>query len=405
MAEHDNGGETMKGLKSALGAAAVAVALAASPGGAGAQEAIKVGVPVPLTGPLAGAGAHILWGIKYATDQANAAGGLFGRKIELVVEDTKGEPNTSAAVAAKLATQDKVDAFVGGFGSTADFALLSALQRYNPIFVHPGSSSVRLEETFGKNPWYFHVYIWDYHRQKAAVNFFKSIQGAKTIAIAYEDKLYGTDGSKFTVEYAKAAGLEVVMNEPFRAGTPDFSPILNRIKSLDPDVFFIIGYSGDNLQVARQASQLGIKPKLLVTQGAGEKRSDYGPAGDGVVVVDLWSSRQTTPGLAEWVKKAETARGSEVVSTAVQGYVAMQTLLDAAKAAGKWDRDAILGKLSSTTFDTPYGKVAYEKSEKGGLHQLITEKSMIAVQYQPNGGQEVVWPADKAATKLKYPAR
>src|SRR5258706_9885295 len=155
MAEHDNGGETMKGLKSALGAAAVAVALAASPGGAGAQEAIKVGVPVPLTGPLAGAGAHILWGIKYATDQANAAGGLFGRKIELVVEDTKGEPNTSAAVAAKLATQDKVDAFVGGFGSTADFALLSALQRYNPIFVHPGSSSVRLEETFGKNPWYF----------------------------------------------------------------------------------------------------------------------------------------------------------------------------------------------------------------------------------------------------------
>src|SRR5581483_2923165 len=199
--------------------------------------------------------------------------------------------------------------------------------------------------------------------------------------------------------------LDVVMNEPFRAGTPDFSPILNRVKSLDPDVFFVIGYSGDNLQVARQASQLGVKPKLLVVQGAGEKRSDYGAAGDGVAVVDLWSSRQTTPGLAEWVKKAEAARGGEVVSTAVQGYVGMQTLIDAAKAAGKWDHDAILAKLASMTFDTPYGKVRYEKSENGGLHQLITEKSMIAVQYQPGGGQEVVWPADKAATKIKYPAR
>jgi branched-chain amino acid transport system substrate-binding protein len=391
-------------MKILAGAAAI-VAATALPALAQGGPPIKIGVPLPLTGGLAGAGTQLQWGIQYAANEANAAGGLFGRKIELIIEDTKGEPNTSATVAAKLGGQDKVDAVVGGFGSTADFALLSAIQRYNLIFVHPGSSSVRLEENFGKLPWYFHVYIWDYHRQKAAVNFFKSVPGLKTVAIAYEDKLYGTDGSKFTQQYAKEAGLEVVMNEPFRAGTPDFSPILNRVKTLDPDVLFIIGYSGDNLQVARQAQQLGIKPKLIVTQGAGEKRSDYGAAGDGVMVLDLWSSKQKTPGLAEWVKKANAARGGEVVSTAVQGYVAMQTLIDAAKAAGKWDRDAIIAKMSETTFDTPYGKVKYGPSDLGGLHQLITEKTMIAVQYQPNDGFEVVWPADKAAAKLHYPAR
>jgi branched-chain amino acid transport system substrate-binding protein len=389
-----------------LAAGAVIAACSGIPLAAEAQQApIKIGVPLPLTGPLAGGGTQILWGIQYAADQQNAAGGLFGRKIELVTEDTKGEPNTSAAIAAKLATQDKVDAFVGGFGSTADFALLSALQRYEPIFVHPASSSVRLEETFGKNPWYFHVYIWDYHRQKAAVNFFKSIPGVKTIAITYEDKLYGTDGSKFTQQYAKEAGLDVVMNEPYRAGSPDFSAILSRAKALDPDVLFIIGYSGDNLQIARQAEQLNSKPKLLVTQGAGEKRSDYGEAGNGVVVVDLWSARQKTPGLAEWVQKAEAARGGEVVSTAVQGYAPMQTLIDAAKAAGSWDRTAIIDKMSTMTFDTPYGKVSYQPSEGGGKHQLITDQSMIAVQYQPDGGQEVVWPTTKAAAKITFPAR
>jgi branched-chain amino acid transport system substrate-binding protein len=237
------------------------------------------------------------------------------------------------------------------------------------------------------------------------VSFFKSIPGVKTLAIAYEDKLYGTDGAKFTQQYAKEAGLEVVMNEPFRAGTPDFAPILNRVKGLNPDILFIIGYSGDNLQIARQSAQLGIKPKLLVTQGAGEKRSDFGAAGDNVVVVDLWSAKQTTPGLAEWVKKAEAKRGSDVVSTAVQGYVAMKNLIDAAKAAGSWDRAKILANLGSMTFDTPYGKVAYSASEMGGKHQLITDKSMIAVQYLPGGGQEVVWPADKAAAKIKYPAQ
>lgn len=387
-----------------LAAGAVLAGAALATTAASAQQPIKIGVPLPLTGALAGGGTQILWGIQYATNEINEAGGLFGRKIELVVEDTKGEANTSATVAAKLATQDKVDAFVGGFGSTSDFALLNALQRYEPIFVHPGSSSVRLEEGFGKYDWYYHVYIWDYHRQKAAVNFFKSIPGVKTLAIAYEDKLYGTDGAKFTQQYAKEAGLDVVMNEPFRAGTPDFSPILNRAKGLNPDVLFLIGYSGDNIQIARQAAQLGVKPKLLVTQGAGEKRSDLGTAGDNVVVIDLWSAKQTTPGLAEWVKKAEAKRGGEVVSSAVQGYVAMQTLRDAAKAAGSWDRAKILANLGSMTFDTPYGKVAYTASEMGGKHQLITDKSMIAVQYKPDGGQEVVWPAEKAAAKITYPA-
>lgn len=389
----------------AIATAATAMASLALPARAQGGPPIKIGVPLPLTGPLAGGGTQILWGIQYAANEANGAGGLLGRKIELVIEDTKGEPNTSATVAAKLGGQDKVDAFVGGFGSTSDFALLSALQRFEPIFIHPGSSSVRLEESFGKNPWYFHVYIWDYHRQKAAVNFFKSIPGAKTIAIAYEDKLYGTDGTKFTQQYAKEAGLEVVMNEPFRAGAPDFSPVLNRIKSLDPDVFFVIGYSGDNLQVARQAQQLGINPKLIVTQGAGEKRSDYGPAGDGVIVLDLWSSKQVTPGLAEWVAKANAARGGEVVSTAVQGYAAMQTLIAAAKSAGKWDRAAIIAKLAGDTFDTPYGKVRYTASDFGGLHQLITEQTMIAVQYGTGEGFDVVWPAEKAAVKLRYPNR
>lgn len=386
-------------------AAAVALGVGAPEDGLAEEAPIKIGVPLPLTGVLAGGGTQILWGIQYAADQVNANGGLLGRRIQLVIEDTKGEPNTSAAVAAKLATQDEVDAFVGGFGSTADFALLSSVQRYEPIFIHAGSSSVRLEENFGKHPWYFHVYIWDYHRQKAAVNFFKSIEPpVKTVALAYEDKLYGTDASKFTSQFAEEAGLEIVMNEPYRAGSPDFSPILNRVKALDPDVFFFVGYSGDNLQVARQAQKLGVDLNLLVVQGAGEKRSDYGDNGDGVVVIDMWSAEQKTAGLQDWVKEAEAARGAEVVGLNVQGYTAMMTLVEATEAVGKWDRDAIIDKLATMTFDSPYGKISYGPSEMGGQHQLITDENMVAIQLKPDMGQDVVWPADKAGGELIYPA-
>jgi len=368
------------------------------------EPPIKIGVPIPLTGTVAAGASHTLWGIQYAADEANAAGGLFGRKIELVIEDTKGEPNTSAAVGVKLATEDKVDAFVGGYGSTGDFALLGAIQRYQPIFIHAGASSVRIEEAYGKYDWYYHVYIWDYHRQRAAVRFFKSIPGVKTLAIACEDKIFGTDASRFTQQYAKEYGLDVVMAEPFRSGSPDFSPILSRVKALNPDVFFFIGYSGDDLQVERQARDLGINPKMIVTQGNGETRADFGAAGNNMCIVDLWSGKQNTPRLKEWLQAATAKRGSEVVSTAVQGYVSMKILIDAARAAGSWDRDKILQNLGSMTFDTLYGKVAFKPSLNGGKHQLITDDGMIAIQNVPNGGQEVVWPPEKASAKLTYPA-
>jgi len=97
-------------------AAAVAATMAL-PASAQDNAPIKIGVPLPLTGPLAGAGTQLQWGIQYAAKEANDAGGVLGRQLQLIIEDTKGEANTSATVAAKLGGQDKVDAVVGGFGS------------------------------------------------------------------------------------------------------------------------------------------------------------------------------------------------------------------------------------------------------------------------------------------------
>lgn len=142
----------------------------------GAGEPIKIGVPMPLTGPLAGGGRQILIGAKFAADEANKSGGILGRQIQFLIEDTKSEPNTAAAVAAKMANQDKVDAFAGGYGSTADYAMLQGVKRAQPIFVLLGSSSVKLEDTFGPEPWYHHVYIVDYHRQKGVTAFLSSVE-------------------------------------------------------------------------------------------------------------------------------------------------------------------------------------------------------------------------------------
>jgi branched-chain amino acid transport system substrate-binding protein len=265
---------------------------------------------------------------------------------------------------------------------------------------------VRLEQTFGKEPWYYHVYIWDYHRQKAAVNFLNSMQPKpKTIALAYEDGLYGSDAAKFAEQYLKEGGFQLVMKEPFKTGSPDFSPILTRVKSADPDAFISIGYSGDNIQLIRQQASLGIKPKLSIVVSAGDKRADYADFGTNTAEISEWAAEANIPGVADWVKQTLTDTGMQTIASPfLQGYVGMSTLIAAIEAAKSLEQDDVMKQLSSLTFDSPYGKVKYKASEGGALHQLLTDENMVLIQFRGQG-QEVVLPADKANGKLVYPVQ
>lgn len=387
-----------------LSSAAAGAAAGWTPLRAQAAEPLVIGVPMPLTGVLAVGGQAILSGLKYAAEEVNARGGALGRPLKLVIEDTKSEPNTAATVAAKLATEDKVYAFVGGYGSTADFAMLSGLRRYKPLFIHTGSSSVRLEQTFGKEDWYYHVFIWDYHRQQAAARFLASIEPKpKTVALAHEDGLYGADAAKYFEQYLKAEGLDLVMNEPFKSGTPDFAPILTRLRSLNPDAFFFVGFSGDNLQIVRQQKSLGVRPKLTLVVSAGDKRSDYGDFGEGTAMIAEWSSQETTRGVADFVKKAQAATGQTIIAPFLQGYVGLQTLVGSIESGGTTDLPAVQKALDTLTFDTPYGKLGYRTSEGGAKHQLLSNDTMVVTQFRREG-EEVVFPVAKAGGKLIYPA-
>ena len=371
------------------------------------SDPVPIGVPLPLTGNLSQAGQSVLRGIRYAAEQANLSGGLLGRQIKLVVEDTKSEANTAATVATGMATRDKVFAFVGGFGSTADMALLQSIKRFQPIFIHASSGSVKLEQTFGNEPWYFHVYVWDYHRQAATVRFFQSLTPQpKTIAIAYEDSLFGSDAARYAEQYLLPAGFQIVMREPFKSGTPDFSPVLHRVQRLEPDIFYVIGYAADNLQVVRQARELSITPKLMLLAGAGERRPDFGEAGTNIAVILEWAAGQKTPDNSSLIKGAAAIEPkTEVISSQVMtGYTAMQSLVEAVRKGNSLERDSVLNLLSTISFKTPFGELQYQKSTGGALHQMLTDKDLIVVQYRAKG-EEVVFPAEKAGGTIVYPVK
>jgi branched-chain amino acid transport system substrate-binding protein len=389
------------------GCVAILLAWAGSAGAQSTQEPLVIGVPVPLTGPLATGGQLVAAGIKLAADDINKDGGILGRQIKLLVEDTKSEANTSAAVATKMVTLDKVYAVIGGFGSTPDFAMLQSIKRYQPIFIHPSSGSVKLEAAFGDQPWYFHAYIWDYHRQKGVTKFLESIEPKpKTIAIAYEDGLNGSDAAKFAEQYIAKAGIEIVMREPFKTGAADFSPIISRVKRLQPDIFYVNGYAGDAIKMVNQLREFNVKPKLALFVSSGEKREDFGDAGIDVAFIQEWTESLKTPGNADLVKRFSQTfpELNPPRPSMFLGYVSLKTLAESIAAAKTFDRDPVLRELSTRKFSTPFGEVNYGTSDGGAIHQLLNENSEIVVQYRAKG-MEVVWPASKATGALVYPMK
>jgi branched-chain amino acid transport system substrate-binding protein len=384
-----------------LGAAAPL--LLAFPGLARSAESstIKIGVPLPISGAVANLGNQVKDGMELAVEQINAAGGLLGKKVELDIVDTKSEPNVAATVATGMATSGNVDLFVGGMGSTPDFAMLTAIKRYAPIFVEIGSGSDKLEQAFGAEPWYFHVNPWDYYRQIGIENFLASLDPQpKRIAFAYEDGLNGTTASK-----TAAAGLEgkyeLVMNEPFKSGSPDLSSILSRIKASNADVVIITGYAPDYLLFRRQQKELGVYPKLTLIFGGGQTPEDFGDLGNNMASLDVWSPALNVPGVSEFVDQVKSS-GRKLGVFVTVGYAGMQSVAQAIKNAGSLDRDKLLAALGGSKFDTVFGEVGFGPSRKGGQHQLLNQDNILVMQYQ-DGKEQVVFPTKYASAKLVYP--
>src|SRR5437868_13175120 len=142
-------------LRFALAAAGTALGALLLGGAASAQDTIKIGVTQPLTGAFAASGNYVAQGAKLAEEAINAAGGVLGKKIELIVEDNKSNPTEAAATAEKLIVKDKVPVMLGAWGSGLTLAIMPKLEEYKVPMVVETSSSGKI--TTSGNPYIFRI--------------------------------------------------------------------------------------------------------------------------------------------------------------------------------------------------------------------------------------------------------
>lgn len=238
--------------------AALAVALFTVPAFA---ETVKIAVASPFTGGAAAYGDNIKAGVTMKVDEVNAAGGIGGKKVEVVWMDEQCDPKEAATVAPRIAQDKSIVGVIGHLCSSAHLAALPTYVREGVPTISPTATNVTISE---KNKdrqnkaWSFRNVYRDDFQGKFLANYVKDVLGLTRIAVFHENNDYGIGLKDAFVAEAKKIGLEVVGQEAYVKGANDFTPQLTKLRAANPDGLFISGYYNEGALIATQAGMLGM---------------------------------------------------------------------------------------------------------------------------------------------------
>jgi branched-chain amino acid transport system substrate-binding protein len=222
---------------------------------ASSAEPLKIGMVAPVTGPLAVDRYGIL-GAKLAVEEINKAGGVLGRPIELVIEDSQSTNPGGVLAFSKLAGDKDIPAFIGPIFSTQIHAIAPDIQRTGrPVMI--GATDPRL--THMGNPWLFRCRPNDIYSARVIADYGINTLGKKKWAIVHSTDAFGTSGMQNLVEVLKRAGVEPVLIQGYTNNSQDFTPVALAVKQSGADVMgTYMPFPTDQGIFARQLRQLGV---------------------------------------------------------------------------------------------------------------------------------------------------
>jgi branched-chain amino acid transport system substrate-binding protein len=221
-----------------------------------AAEPLKIGMVAPLTGPAAEVGRYQTQGAKLAAEEVNKAGGVLGRPIELVIEDSQSTNPGSVLAFSKLAGDKDIPAFIGPTFSTQIHATAPDIQRLGkPVMI--GGTDPQL--THMGNPWLFRFRPNDTYSARVIADYGVKTLDKKKWAIVHSTDAFGTSGMKNLVEDLKGMGVEPALVQGYTNNSQDFTPVVLAVKQSGADVMATYMTLPPDLAIfARQLRQLGV---------------------------------------------------------------------------------------------------------------------------------------------------
>jgi branched-chain amino acid transport system substrate-binding protein len=404
-----------------LGSAFAALAIAVLSVGVSAQQPLKIGFGMSLTGPLAGNGKAALIAMEIWRDDVNAKGGILGRKVEFVYYDDQTNPATVPGLYTKLLEVDKVDMVVSGYGTNVIAPAMPLMMQRNMTFMTLFGLNVNSKFKYDR---YFQIMPagpdpavgWSkgFFEQAMALS-----PKPQTIALVGADAEYphlALEGARVNV---KASGLKVVYDKTYPPNTVDYSPIVRAIQATNPDIVYLASYPPDSAGMVRAVNEVGLKARifgggLVGTQFAALK-TQLGGLLNGVVNYEFYvpDSDAKFPFLKAFLDKYQARAAKEGVDPLgfylpPYAYAMMQVLDQAIKGTGGLDQAKIADYIHKSEFDTFVGKVRFAANGEWSVPRSLTvQYGGIAGndldQWKKAGRVTILYPPEYKTGALKAP--
>jgi branched-chain amino acid transport system substrate-binding protein len=313
------------------------------------RSTIKIGFFGDLTGPTFNFGRSAYNGVIMAADEINNAGGINGRKLDVVIEDDRGSAEEAARLTAKLIDNDKVVAIIAGGTSGNSRAAAPKAQASHIPLISPSSTDPAVTQV---GDYIFRACFVDTFQGEVMANFAANTLKAQTAAILYDFNSSYAGGltEYFELSFAKLGG-RIVSKQTYMQGDADFKGQLSSIRAAAPDVIYIPGYYGDVALIAKQARLIGLTQPLLGGDGwdAPELWQLGGDALNGAYISTHYSSDDPSPAIQTFVENYKQRYGQLLPDAhAALAYDASKLLVDAIKRAGTTDSAQLRDALAQT---------------------------------------------------------
>jgi branched-chain amino acid transport system substrate-binding protein len=347
-------------MKRYLAALSAALAIVATPAGAAdaqgvSKSEIVVGSIQDLSGPLAGFGKQVRLGMMLRVDEINEQGGINGRKLKLLVEDSGYDPKKAVLAAQKLVNQDKIFIMIGHIGTAQNNAAMPVQFEKNVINFFPITAAREMYEPFHRLKYSFAATYFD--QVRTTLPKLVKDKGAKKVCVIYQDDEFGLEVLRGGEAALKTMGIEFAEKTSYKRGATDFSSQVARMKSSGCDFVLLGTIIRETIGTIAEARKTGFSPTFM---GTSASYTDLihklgGKAMDGLyatmTVQNPYLDEASKP-ISFWAKKYKTKFSDDPTVFSIYGYNAIDAFARAAAKAGpNLSTDSFIKAMDTMSFE------------------------------------------------------
>lgn len=361
-----------------------------------AQEKIRIGFPMVLSGSAGQFGEPILKGAQMYAEEVNAKGGVLGKKIEIVARDSKARPEEAVRVSRELVIRERVNFLVGSFTSAEGPAVSEIAKENKILFLALGPKTDRLTAPEFLHPYVFRISANTTTEGRAAAELIASWKVTRVATIA-PDFAYGQDAVKVFIAHLKKKrpDIQIVDQQWPKMNEPDYSPFITAQKAAKPEAVFSVICCGNVTAFAKQATGLGyfkaINNNFLAVAEGGSIETlrslgaEY-PLGIWGNSADAFNYVPTDPVVAkahaEFINKVKAfTKETYPASWTISGYLGMQFLVEAIKKANSLDSLKVATALKGLQLATPMGTLTMRAKDQQLTRGLVWGQATMLKEY------------------------